>query len=213
MIYFATVHVGSACWIDIQRSFLDRHISEPFSVYACLEQVPSEYADRFDRVIPAAGEHAGKLNLLAAEIAADARPEDIVVFLDGDAFPVADAMTVVHRALEESTLVAVRRDENATDRQPHPSFCAVRCVIGSACTAIGHRDTAGRPSTGVWSPMSAGTSWLHWSDPGTPGLRCSEAIGSTSIRFGSGSTVGSSTTTAPGFGGRSAASTSPIFHA
>jgi len=40
-------------------------------------------------VSPAAEEHPGKLNLLAAEIAAGARPEDIVVFLDGDAFPIA----------------------------------------------------------------------------------------------------------------------------
>jgi len=126
MIYFATVHVGSPRWIDIQLGFLKRNISEPYSVYANLDGVPGPYEDRFDRVVPAAGEHPGKLNLLAAEIAADARPDDIVVFIDGDAFPIADPMPVVRSALDTTALVAVRRDENATDRQPHPSFCAVR---------------------------------------------------------------------------------------
>jgi len=126
MIYVATVHVATGRWIDIQLDYLNRNLSEPFKVYANLQDVPAGFAEKFDRVIPLLGEHAGKLNLLAGEIAADARPEDLIVFLDGDAFPVADPMPVVRKGLEETALVAVRRDENATDRQPHPSFCVVR---------------------------------------------------------------------------------------
>jgi hypothetical protein len=126
VIYIATVHVGSARWIDIQLSFLTRNLAEPFAVYANLEDVPNGYTDRFAGVVHAGGQHAGKLNLLAAEIASVASPDDIIIFLDGDAFPIADPMPVVRAALEHSTLVAVRRDENATDRQPHPSFCAIR---------------------------------------------------------------------------------------
>ncbi len=57
---------------------------------------------------------------------AEAGPEDIIVFLDGDAFPIADPLPTVRHGLAGSALVAVRRDENDTDRQPHPSFCAVR---------------------------------------------------------------------------------------
>ena len=125
MIYVATVHVASARWIDIQLAFLGRNIVEPFKVYANLQNVPDGHAHKFDRVLSVLGEHPGKLNLLAGEIAADARPDDLIIFLDGDAFPIADPLPIVRRGLEVSALVAVRRDENVTDRQPHPSFCAV----------------------------------------------------------------------------------------
>jgi len=35
-------------------------------------------------------------------------------------------MPVVRNALDASALVAVRKDENGTDRYLHPSFCAIR---------------------------------------------------------------------------------------
>jgi hypothetical protein len=126
MIYVATVHVASPRWIDIQLDFLRRNINEPFAVYANLQDVPGDHAEKFDRVFDILGDHPGKLNLLAGEIASVAQPDDLIFFLDGDAFPVADPVPTVRRGLEDSALVAVRRDENLTDRQPHPSFCAVR---------------------------------------------------------------------------------------
>jgi len=126
VIYVATVHVSSARWIDIQSDFLRRNILEPFKVYANLQDVPEGHAAKFDRVIPMLGDHPGKLNLIAGEIAAEARPDDLIFFLDGDAFPIANPLPTVLTGLERSALVAIRRDENATDAQPHPSFCAVR---------------------------------------------------------------------------------------
>jgi hypothetical protein len=169
MIYVATAHFGSSRWIDVQDSFLRRTMSEPFSVYANLHDVPADYSATFDRVVPARGPHAGKLNLLAAEICADARPDDIIVFLDGDAFPIADPMPVVRRALEHSTLVAVRRDENATDRQPHPSFCAIRVrdwerLHGDWSPGFCWPAQAGRPTTDVGGNLlraleRAGDTW------------------------------------------------------
>jgi hypothetical protein len=35
-------------------------------------------------------------------------------------------MPTVHKALDDSVLVAVRRDEVGGDRQPHPCFCVIR---------------------------------------------------------------------------------------
>lgn len=126
MIHVATAHYGTDRWIDVQLGYLHRNISEPFRVWASLQDVPGEQSSKFHRVLPTAGPHAGKLNLLAAEIGSVAAPEDILLFVDGDAFPVCDPMPKINSALEESVLVAVRRDENATDRQPHPCFCAIR---------------------------------------------------------------------------------------
>lgn len=125
MIHVATVHYASARWIDVQLAYLRRHLHEPYRVWANLERVPGDHAGKVDVVVPAAGPHAGKLNLLGAEIAAAAEPDDLIMFLDGDAFPVADPMPIVRAGLAESALVAVRRDENARDPQPHPAFCVV----------------------------------------------------------------------------------------
>jgi hypothetical protein len=126
VLYVATVHFNSPKWIDIQLGHLRRTISEPFQTFAVLNGIDPEFHGRFDRVIDAEGPHEGKLNLLAAEIGAVARPDDILIFLDGDAFPIADPMPTIHTALSETSLVAVRRDENSGDRPPHPCFCAVR---------------------------------------------------------------------------------------
>jgi hypothetical protein len=126
MIHVATVHYGSELWIDVQLSYLRRNLSEPFRTVTTLEAVPGDHDDKFDLVVPAIGDHAAKLNLLAGEIAATAAPDDLIMFLDGDAFPIADPMPLARKALEVSSLVAVRRDENEGEVQPHPCFCVVR---------------------------------------------------------------------------------------
>lgn len=126
MIHVATVHHRSARWIDIQLAYLRRHIGEPYRVVANLDRVPGQHEHKFDRVVPARGGHAGKLNLLAAEIVTESEPDDLIMFLDGDAFPIADPMPSVHKALAETMLLAVRREENGEDKQPHPSFCVIR---------------------------------------------------------------------------------------
>jgi hypothetical protein len=126
VIHVATVHHKSAQWIDVQLAYLRRHLHEPYRVVANLESVEPGHDSKFDRVVPAVGRHAGKLNYLAAEIVAEAAPDDLLMFLDGDAFPIADPMPTVHAALDETVLVAVRRAENGEDQQPHPSFCVIR---------------------------------------------------------------------------------------
>jgi len=123
VIYVATVHWRSDAWIEIQAAYLERHITEPFRVFACLEDIDERFTDRFDVVVPAAGPHAGKLNLLAQHILDEADPDDLLMFLDGDAFPIADVVGASRAALQRSELVAIRRDENLGDLQPHPSFC------------------------------------------------------------------------------------------
>jgi hypothetical protein len=124
MIYIATVHWQSDVWIRVQLAYLHRFVTQPFRTFACLEGVPSSNEDFFDVVVPATGRHAGKLNLLANAIALEANDQDRIYFLDGDAFPVGDLVSTVETMLGKVPLVAVRRDENGSDRQPHPCFCA-----------------------------------------------------------------------------------------
>jgi hypothetical protein len=122
MLHVLTVHWRSPRWIDIQLDFLARHIHEPYRTYASIEGIDERVAEGFDVIVPQWGLHAGKLNHLATVAGADADDEDLLMFLDGDAFPIADPMPAVRRGLESAALVAVRRDENLGDRQPHPCF-------------------------------------------------------------------------------------------
>jgi hypothetical protein len=123
MLYVATVHYKSPHWIEIQASYLRRYLSVPYRTWASIEGIDRSYSSHFDRVLEQRGPHAGKLNHLALEICHVASDDDLIMFLDGDAFPVADPMPVVMEALEQAPLVAIRRAENLDEPQPHPSFC------------------------------------------------------------------------------------------
>jgi hypothetical protein len=68
--------------------------------------------------------HAKKLNYLADIILKESDDDDYLIFIDGDAFPIADLFLFLKRILGQYFLAAVRRDENGGDIQPHPCFCA-----------------------------------------------------------------------------------------
>jgi hypothetical protein len=123
VLHIATVHYGSPAWIEIQTRHLREHIPVPYETWTSLELIDPSYASHFDHVVEHLGRHSDKLNHLAIEIAAVAAPDDLVMFLDGDAFPIADPMPLIRDSLDKAPLVAVRRAENLGDIQPHPCFC------------------------------------------------------------------------------------------
>ena len=123
MLHIATVHYESPQWIEIQTRQLREHIAVPFETWTSLEKIDSSHGSHFDHVIEQKGTHSGKLNNLAIEIAGRAAPDDLLMFLDGDAFPIADPMPLITESLGKAPLMAVRRAENEGDFQPHPCFC------------------------------------------------------------------------------------------
>ncbi|MGO8871527.1 MAG: hypothetical protein ACLQPH_09035 [Acidimicrobiales bacterium] len=125
MIHILTVHWMDPKWIDPQLAYLERNVEQPFRTWASLEGItdPADRA-RFDVVEDAEGMHADKLNALAGLVLDSADADDLLVFIDGDAFPVRPIAAWLDGLLGEYPLVAVRRDENRAERQPHPSFCA-----------------------------------------------------------------------------------------
>jgi hypothetical protein len=150
VLHIATVHYQSPRWIEIQTRHLREHISVPYQTWTSLEKIDPSYSVHFDRVLEQRGLHAAKLNHLAMEIGNEAAPEDLLMFLDGDAFPIADPMPLITRGLEQAPLLAVRRAENAEEPQPHPCFCVTTVATW-------------RSLPGDWS---AGPTWL--SPRGTP---------------------------------------------
>ncbi len=129
MLYVATVHYRSPQWIEIQTRHLRENIPVPYQVWTSLEGIDPSYGVHFDRVFDQWGSHAGKLNHLAMEISHEAADEDLLMFLDGDAFPIADPMPLIRESLARAPLMAVRRAENVDEPQPHPCFCVT--TVGS----------------------------------------------------------------------------------
>ncbi len=127
MINILTIHWKSDQWIDIQLKYLNLYINEPSRVYAFLNFLPRDHSDKFFYAsTEPITDHAEKLNLLADKVCSspDSQNEDILIFLDGDAFPIQVLMPFVYEKLEHYPLIAVQRKENHGDIQPHPLFCA-----------------------------------------------------------------------------------------
>ena len=163
------MHYRSPQWIEIQARYLREHISVPFQTWTSLEGIDSAYGVHFDRVFEQRGRHPGKLNHLALEIAHEAPGDDLLMFLDGDAFPIADPMPLIDEALGRAPLVAVRRAENVGDPQPHPCFCVTtvetwRSLPGDWSGGFTWSGADGRPVTDVGANLLralelSGTPW------------------------------------------------------
>jgi hypothetical protein len=123
VLHIATVHYQSPRWIDIQARHLRENIAVPYQMWSSIEAIDRSYSSCFDHVLEQRGPHAGKLNHLAREICHVGADDDLIMFLDGDAFPIADPMPLIVESLERAPLVAVRRAENLEEPQPHPCFC------------------------------------------------------------------------------------------
>jgi hypothetical protein len=134
VIRVATVHWRDPRWIDVQLRYLERHLPQPYLVYTDLEGIDKdEHGPKFHHVADLAAtksfengifSHTEKLNALADTIVREAEPQDVLLFLDGDAFPIAPVGPFLEEKLARYPLAAVRRDENLDDVQPHPAFAA-----------------------------------------------------------------------------------------
>ncbi|MEM0955684.1 MAG: hypothetical protein AAGI24_16200 [Pseudomonadota bacterium] len=153
-VYFATVHWRSEDWITLQLDAIRRHCQQPFRLHAFLNFVAEPFHASFDCVHTEEGmPHPEKLNLLAAEICATANDSDILVFIDGDAFPIAN-LDASFSSLERYPLIAARRFENNGDLQPHPCFCVTtvgfwKQIAGDWCGGGYWNNLQGQPVTDV----------------------------------------------------------------
>lgn len=127
MIHILTVHWKSSMWIDIQLKYITEYIKSPFYTYSFLNDVPN-YANESKKFNYTSDEniasHAIKLNLLADMACFNAGSDnEILMFIDGDAFPVKPLDDFICDKLKKYPIVAVQRLDNDGDIQPHPCFC------------------------------------------------------------------------------------------
>ena len=118
MLHIATVHYLSPRWIEIQTRYLRRHMSTSYMTWASLEGIDPSYEQYFDKVFDLARGHQGKLNNLALEISAQAEPDDLIMFLDGDAFPIRDPMPLIREGLAKAPLIARGNPSGPIDTAP-----------------------------------------------------------------------------------------------
>ncbi len=125
MIHILTVHWQEDAWVDIQLSYLHKFIRQPFRVYSFLNNLPQEHRKKyFYSSTEPIKEHAVKLNILADIASFNMEgPDDLLIFIDGDAFPIGDVISFGVNKLKNYPLIAVQRKENLGDIQPHPCFC------------------------------------------------------------------------------------------
>ncbi|MFV8819961.1 hypothetical protein [Haliea sp. E17] len=135
----ATVHWHSDDWAGLQVRKLRQFIDADLQLYAFMDGVSDALAGLFDRVFYNDDlSHDQKLDFLAEQIAARAEPQDLLIFIDGDAFPIAELDSLFPH-LARYPLIAVKREENFGDQQPHPCFCI---------TTVGFWQQVG----GTWKP-------------------------------------------------------------
>jgi len=123
-IHVLTVHWKDPSWIEIQLRYLRKNIPNEFKSYAFLNYIELEHHGRFDyEFYEPISSHAIKLNILANyAVFNSVSDDDVIMFIDGDAFPIRDLGALVQSSLEEAPFVAVQRLENNGDLQPHPCF-------------------------------------------------------------------------------------------
>ena len=89
MIHVVTVHWQDDRWIAPQLRFLDRFLPAEHRTYAALNGIDPALGRRFSFAADLDGKHPEKLNRLAEIAREHADPEDLLLFVDGDAFPIA----------------------------------------------------------------------------------------------------------------------------
>lgn len=162
MIHIATVHWLDETWIDIQYDYFSRCLGDtPYRIYSYLngiDEAPYREKIHYINTEPIVA-HFKKLNLLAKEITSQGRPDDILIFIDGDAFPVRSFVPYVKEQLKKFPLVAIQRLENEGDPQPHPSFCATTVRFWNEIQGDWSKGPKWRTNSGLLRSDTGGVLW------------------------------------------------------
>jgi len=138
MIYILTVHWKVARWLLVQRKYIKKNTPEKHRLHVHISpQMKYNGKPKFDKVYCSnESKHWKKLDMMASEVCERADKRDILIFMDGDAFPVKRHIPRVKSLLKNNSLVAIQRLENAGECHPHPSYCATTVGFweGNKCT-------------------------------------------------------------------------------
>jgi hypothetical protein len=134
MIHVATVHWRDQRFISPQINFLKKYLDN-FKVWAFMDKIDPTLYNKNDFFYSSDSEiqkgiaegpfHAAKLQLLFQKICShpQTKENDIIIFMDGDAWPIDNITNFIESSIQKYELTAIVREENSGDQQPHPCFC------------------------------------------------------------------------------------------
>ena len=138
MIHIITVHHKTPKFIDLQVSHFQKYTNQEHRIYLGKFQVGDSYVSKPYASIslekfPQWKRHGERMNLIAKSAfeseKANLKDDDLLVFVDSDAFPIDNWVDKVRGYLKNVPIVAVQRRENIEPllkeeqkNYPHPSF-------------------------------------------------------------------------------------------
>ncbi len=124
MINIATVHWKSRFFQDIQHRHICTNIDDS-RVWAFVDKTGVDDANDSLRYHFHADSgqtnHLVKLDMIADKIVLECPDDDVILFMDGDAWPVRPSSNFIYEALGRLSVGGVVRIENG-ERYPHPCF-------------------------------------------------------------------------------------------
>lgn len=132
MKHIITVHYKTNDWIDLQLKQINKHVSN-YKIWTYCDgidikshQFKFHYCENSEIDGSKIGylDHMLKLNSLTDVVLSDVdtQDNDLLIWLDSDAFPIKNMDCYVAEKLLRYPLIAVNRPENGGDVIPHPSF-------------------------------------------------------------------------------------------
>lgn len=128
MINICTVHHKTQKWISPQLLYLSKNINTPYRIFSIVPDHVNppdyHYSNSLDTSTQSSFDHSIKLNFLSDIVLSQSKPDDILLFLDGDAFPINPLMPIL-TLLAKYDFISIVRTELG-DCFPHPSFAMCR---------------------------------------------------------------------------------------
>lgn len=142
MIHILTVHHKTDKFVDLQYINFSKYTSEEHRIYVAKFEIGDQYKAKHYASLDLQNHlewkrHGERLNLLThalfnnEQLSCDAKDEDLLIFVDADAYPIDNWVDKVRGYLSKVPLVAVQRRENIEPllkeeqkNYPHASFVA-----------------------------------------------------------------------------------------
>ena len=172
MLRILTVHYRDSFWLRQQMEHLKRNVQIPYELYAFVHGVEGSLSKKmlFVSQEPIAvgspsASHAMKLNILADIAVHEGHQDDVLWFLDSDAFPILPIEEGFFDVLEESDFVSVADERLRVRVHPCCAFTKSACwqeIRGDWKPGVGEDLDVALGDTGARIPdalLRAGKSW------------------------------------------------------
>lgn len=129
MIHIVTVHHGTNEWVPIQLRYFEKFIPDSFQLTLLLSDCAFSKesdvdASRIHKLLHTTGlSHSENLNACISSLSGY-KADDLLIVIDGDAFPVAPIVSLMRKKIEAHSLVAAQRtvETHGRDSRAHPCF-------------------------------------------------------------------------------------------